>query len=61
MPGMTGRRLRRKRRDVGAVLRVMVSLARLMLVVFVSMTVGYAFYLALQWVASEGAHRSVGG
>ncbi len=46
---------------MGAVLRVMVSLARLMLVVFVSMTVGYAFYLALQWVASEGARRSVGG
>ena len=51
------RRRRRKRREAGIAVRVAASLARVMLVVLVAMAVGYAFYLALQWVASEALNR----
>ena len=52
------RRLRRRRRTEGAaVLRVAAMIARVVLVVLVSVVVGYAFYIALQWVASEAESR----
>ena len=41
--------------------RVAAALARVILVVLVAVAVGYAFYLALSWIASEGARRSLGG
>ena len=60
MPDM-GRRRRRKRHERGGAVRAAAGLARVMLVVVISVAVGYAFYLALSWVASEGARRSLGG
>ena len=35
--------------------------ARVILVVLDPVAAGYAFYLALSWVATEGARRGVGG
>ena len=37
------------------------GVARVLLVVLVSLAVGYAFYAALSWVAAEGARRGLGG
>ena len=53
------RRLRRRRREGIAPVRAV--LARVILVVLVAVAVGYAFYLALSWVASKGTRRGVGG
>ena len=55
------RRVRRRRREEGAAVRVAAVLARVLLVVLVAVAVGYAFYLALSWVASEGSRRFLGG
>lgn len=59
MPYM-GRRLRRRRSDEGAIFRVAVRVARVVLVILVSVAVGYAFYSALQWVAAEADRRGSG-
>lgn len=55
------RRLRRRRREGSAPVRVWAVLARVILVVLVAVAAGYAFYLILSWVASEGARRGAGG
>jgi hypothetical protein len=55
------RRLRRRRREGSTSARVAAVLARVILLVLVAVAAGYAFYLALSWVASEGARRSLGG
>ncbi len=60
MPRMARRRKRRSRKKGAAVLRLTAILARMLLVVLVSVAVGYAFYLALDWVAAEAARRGAG-
>ena len=55
MPGMSRRRRRRRRIDGAAVLRVAAGVARVAAVVLVAVAVGYAFYLALSWVAGLAA------
>ena len=55
------RRLRRRRRGGIAPVRVAAVLVRVVLVVLVAVAAGYAFYLALSWVASEGARHGAGG
>ena len=60
-PMVRRRRLRRRRREESAPVRVRAVLARVVLVVLVAVATGYAFYLALLWVASKGARRSPGG
>ncbi|MDP9480188.1 MAG: hypothetical protein M3R38_31760 [Actinomycetota bacterium] len=55
-----GRRRRRKRRERGGAARIMVSIARVILVVLASVAAGYAFYLTLRR-AAEGARRGLGG
>ena len=47
--------------EESAPVRVRAVLARVVLVVLVAVATGYAFYLALLWVASKGARRSPGG
>lgn len=60
MPGMSRRR-RRKRHNRTFALRVVRVVGRGALVILVSVAVGYAVYLLLQWVAAEAARRSLGG
>ncbi len=57
MPHMARRRKRRSRKEGAAVLRLMAILARGVMVVLLSVAVGYAFYFALDWVAAEAARR----
>lgn len=60
MVAMPYRRRRRKRIEGAVVLRVAARIARVTLVVLVSVAVGYAFYYALQWVAVEADRRDSG-
>ncbi|MDP9437779.1 MAG: hypothetical protein M3P49_03395 [Actinomycetota bacterium] len=40
--------------------RIMANLVRVVLVVLVALAIGYAFYLALRWVADEVDRRNSG-
>ncbi len=58
MRGMARRR-RRKRRDRTVAYRAVVGNSRVVMVILVSVAVGFAFYLALQW-AAEAARGDLG-
>ena len=61
MATMPYRRRRRRRRIEGAaVLRVAARIAQVVLIVLVAAAVGYAFYYALQWAATEVERRDSG-